>query len=103
MFQIDASVITTLNAMTITGGFASQGGAVMDHGPLTLTDCVVNGNAASTGGGGVYVGNTGVLTLDHSTFSNNLSLTDGGAIYSNGTITLLNKLSIIIRFIKTHF
>ena len=91
VFQIDASVITTLNALTITGGFASQGGAVMDHGPLTLTDCVVNGNAASTGGGGVYVGNTGVLTLDHSTFSNNLSLTDGGAIYSNGTITLLNS------------
>ena len=92
VFQIDASVITTLNALTITGGFASQGGAVIDHGTLTLTYCVVNGNTALTEGGGVYVGGGGVLTVDHSTLSNNQTQNNGGGLFvaASGTASLTN-------------
>jgi parallel beta-helix repeat protein len=92
VFQIDPSVITTLNALTMTGGIASQGGAVINHGTLTLTYCVVNGNTALTEGGGVYVGGGGVLTVDHSTLSNNQTQNNGGGLFvaTSGTASLTN-------------
>lgn len=80
----------TLSGMTISN--ASQGhGIFVSGGPtLSITDCVVTGNAAGTfGGGALYSSSTGTINITNSTFSSNTANGgEGGAIRQDGTGTL---------------
>jgi predicted outer membrane repeat protein len=74
-----------LNGLTITGGKAAGwGGAVLDEGALTVSNCTLSGNSASWAGGAIAVGmgngNGATLTVSFCTFSDNSAGEYGGAI-----------------------
>ena len=80
--------ILTLTNCVISGNAALNGGGIYNTGILTLTNCAVSGNAASDGGG-IY--NTGALTLTGCTISGNTA-SDGGGIDNSGMLTLYNSI-----------
>lgn len=96
------STEATLRGLVITNGRSNQepgGGILLEaQAGLTLSDCVVASNDASSGenqygadGGGIYAGNKTRLTLDHTTVADNATSFsydpngDGGGIATNGT------------------
>ncbi len=100
--ESDFSVITvaenttaTLENLTISNGYASNGGGIYNGGTLTVSNCTISGNCASgwlpTGtGGGIY--NNGTLTVSNSTLFGNSAGWDGGGIYNDyGTVTVSNS------------
>ncbi len=62
VFVVDSGVTAALSGLTITGGSASGGGGLANHGTVTLADCTVSGNSASSFGGGVDNYGTATLT-----------------------------------------
>jgi len=69
-----------------------DGGGIINEGTLTLTDCTVMFNTATSRGGGI-MNAYGTLTITNSTVSDNTSITgDGGGIFNfDGTVTLNNS------------
>jgi predicted outer membrane repeat protein len=100
------SCTVTLSGMTIRGGNASsvagkssflgEGGAILNSGTLTASNCVISGNSASIGGGGIY--NGGTLILNNSVLSGNSTSKYGGGIYnyggSGGKVTVSNNSTL---------
>ncbi|HKV53190.1 MAG TPA: choice-of-anchor Q domain-containing protein [Candidatus Binataceae bacterium] len=79
VLEVGANTTLTLSGMTITDGNAGMhgngGGIDADHdSTLTITNCVIEGNAAAVGGG-VYLGG-GSLRLTDSVLSDNTALND---------------------------
>ncbi len=85
VFVVDSGVTAALSGLSITGGSATAGGGLANHGTVTLADCTVSGNSASSFGGGVY--NYGTATITDSTISGN-SATLGGGVSADGPLTL---------------
>jgi hypothetical protein len=88
----------SVSGMTMTGGqVAGVGGAIdLITGNLTLTNSVVTGNSASSGGGGVYVaGNnaSAVVNVTGTTISANTTNGRGGAIGIGPTGPTLNVVN----------
>lgn len=80
--------IAILEGLTIQGGSAmadpaETGGGIRNFGSLTLSDCIVTGNASSESGGGI--GSTGTLVVDRSTLSHNASRFGGGLVALGAT------------------
>jgi len=72
------------------GGY---GGAISNHGVLTITHSSLSNNSAGFGGGVV---NDGRLTVDRSTFANNVTSNgmsggQGGAIFNTALLTITNS------------
>ena len=92
VFQVDGGVTASLSGLTITGGggTADRGGGLLNLGAanLTLTNCMVSGNAASKNGGGLA--NYGMATLTNCTISSNMASTSGGGLANYGTVILTN-------------
>ena len=71
VFQVDGGVTASLSGLTITGGSAGNGGGLYnDGGDVTMTDCTISGNSASseaaaTLGCTVSSGGTTTLTRLH--------------------------------------
>jgi hypothetical protein len=88
-FSIAAGVTATLTGLTISGGYATSGGGVLNQGTqLTITNDVFSGNAAVLYGGAIY-NNGGVLSVSNSTFTGNTAQYGlGGAIDNSGTATI---------------
>ena len=89
IFQVAGGATVTLNALTLTNGFAngSDGGAIVNAGTLTVNRCHVSGNQASATGGGIL--NNGTLTIRESTFSSNTAMANwGGGVENNGTVVV---------------
>src|SRR6516225_4444722 len=96
VFQIDGGVTASMSGLTITGGktTGNGGGLFNDGGNVSLTNCTVSGNSATTPasslGGGLFSLN-GTLTLTNCTVSGNSSSHSGGGLYSlYSTATLTN-------------
>ena len=95
MFAIDAGVTAAISGVTIENGNATENilygiyGAIYNVGTLTVTNCTLSGNFA-TGGGALANFDGGTLTVTNSTLSGN-SATYGGAIDNEGTFTLNNS------------
>src|SRR5262249_46771080 len=98
VFENFASKIT-ISGFTITNGLAAdgnEGGGILNHGGLTLSDSIVSNSVAfsSASGGGIYC-DGGTLTMTNSTISGNYAgnLVDGfgggisGADYAAVTVT----------------
>jgi parallel beta-helix repeat protein/predicted outer membrane repeat protein len=79
----------------ITGNSASGGGGgICATGSPTLSDCRINNNAAKDGqGGGIYSG-VGVLSITNCEINNNTATSHGGGIYSTGSGLLLTGSQI---------
>ena len=80
-----------ISGLTITGGKATSlevssgdsGGGILNHGNLTLQNCVISDNYALHAGGGIFNERNGILTVLNSTIEGN-SAGHGGGIYNNG-------------------
>ena len=80
----------TLFGLTLTGGFAYDGGGGIYNGSgtLTLWNSVLSGNRGFGDGGGIF-NDSGTVALSNVTVSSNWALNDGCGIYnSSGTLTL---------------
>ncbi len=92
VFKIDAGVTASLSALTITGGnsMGSDGGGLVNSGNLTLNNCLITGNTASTIGTGGGLENYGSATLTNCVLSGNSAGNEGGGLAGNGMTTLVN-------------
>lgn len=97
------SVVTgqavTLKNITIRNGFATDGAGILNAGDLTLINCTVIYNTATSGGGGGIeninnprLPSTGYLTLIGSKVFHNTAVTFGGGIESTaGRLVIRNS------------
>jgi predicted outer membrane repeat protein len=80
-------------ALTGNGSYQVQIGGAIDNagGSLTVSGCTIAGNTASPQGGGIF--NSGTMTISNSTLSGNSATGrgQGGAIYNGGTMTISNS------------
>jgi hypothetical protein len=100
LWQVNTGVALTLRNLTMADGQATVpgagGGAVLNNGTVTITNCILSGHRAPHGGA-IY--NTGALTVSNSIFSGNTAIRtvmfgeagDGGAIYNAGTLAIANS------------
>ncbi len=97
LFHIAAEGNLMLDHLTASSGSAqmgpfpwNEGGGIMNHGELTLTDSNVSDNTAVGGGGGIR--NYGELTLTKSNVSDNTTSSyNGGGIRNTGAVTLTDS------------
>jgi CSLREA domain-containing protein len=78
-----------ISGLTLTGGNdAGGGGAIFSQEYLTVTDSIITGSTANSGGG-VYNGVYGDSTLLRSDISGNSATSSGGGLYNfGGTLTI---------------
>ena len=90
----------TIKELTITGGYAVSGGAILNDGVLHLTDSNFTDNSAKGGqtkGGGGAIHSNGELIVTNCNFTNNTANSDGlrgghgGAIFSDGDLNVSNS------------
>src|SRR5262249_14966924 len=70
-----------------------HGGAIHNHGQLTLIDSTVSGSSSTKGGwggGGITNAPSGVAMLENVTFSGDSTASRGGAVENLGKMTLVN-------------
>ncbi len=96
VFNVDDSlseseIIVELSGLTLSNGFAIDGGAILNYENLTITDSIVSGNNASNSffhaGGGVYSA-AGSLTVRGSFFTENSGYSGGGIATVNTMLTV---------------
>jgi hypothetical protein len=92
VFEVAKMENVTLSGLTISNGSANgsttstiQGGAIYNHGTLTVSNSTLSYNTASNNGGGIA--NDGTLTVSGSTLSGNSSPA-GGGILTSGSLTV---------------
>lgn len=73
------SDFSTISGLTIEDGNATDGGGIENGGTLTVVDCTLSDNEATSEGGGIY--NRGTLSFSGALSDN--SAVDGGGIYNN--------------------
>ena len=94
VFEVAPNTTVTLSGMTITNGdgvsvesfssWVNYGGAILNHGTLTITCSTLTNNGAIDGGA---IFSDGTLTITGSTLSDNAAAY-GGGIYNAGTATV---------------
>ena len=90
VFDVYPGVTFNLNQLTVTKGYAGNGGGIYNNGgTVTLTNSTFSANSANSGGGFYNYG--GTVTLTNGTFSAN-SASTGGAIFNfSGTVHIINS------------
>jgi hypothetical protein len=91
--DVDSGTQVSISGLTLTNGKGSEGGAIEENAAncvLTISNCVISGNTATSNGGGAISvsGNGAKLSLTGCTLNNNTSPFDGssggGAILTHG-------------------
>ena len=96
LFTVAAGGNLDLRGLTLTGGNpgANDGGAILNEGKLSLTNCTLTGNACAAGGGGGGAirssGAGSALALTHCTVTGNTGNYGGGIFASNGTMSFVH-------------
>ncbi|HEX5829318.1 MAG TPA: choice-of-anchor Q domain-containing protein [Candidatus Limnocylindrales bacterium] len=78
---------TILVEVTIRSSSAQYGGAIHNNGALSIFASTIEGNAASSAGGGILNETTAALTVRNTTITANAA-PEGAGVYSSGTATL---------------
>jgi fibronectin-binding autotransporter adhesin len=86
---LDSSSDVMISGLTFANGDAFGGGAIINSGKLTLTDCTFVGNTALTDGGAVR--NSGRLTVIGCSFTDN-SAGDGGAVFNSFEMSVTDSV-----------
>ena len=96
MYVDSDSTVTIGTNVTLTGGYANNGGSIYNNGTLDLKGNVVDGYAAKTGadpvaevnghGGGIF--NAGTVNLNGGYISGDIAEFSGGGIFNDGTVNL---------------
>jgi predicted outer membrane repeat protein len=91
VFEVDAGSVS-ISGLSITGGNAgsANGGGILNHAALSLTDDTISGNSATLGGG-IY--SDGTLSVASSTLSANAAALDGGGIYTATTYSVAGMIA----------
>ena len=86
-----SAISVSLSGLTLAGGDVNgEGGGIYNEENLTVSDCAVLGNAATSFGGGVF-SETGHLSLTSSTLTGNVAGLRGGGLGSHlGDLNLNN-------------
>ncbi|QDU11904.1 choice-of-anchor Q domain-containing protein [Gimesia aquarii] len=99
----DGDAETTINVdisgLTMTNGYAENGGAILNHENLSVFSSTISKNKALKNGGGIYHA-AGLLTINETTFAENLANESGGGIY-NSTQDLVVSKSTFYRNVAT--
>ncbi len=74
-----------LVSTAIKGNSATAGGGIYNQDTLTLSQCAISSNTGTTGAGGVDNESTGFLTDQGSAYTSNSSTSGAGAVYNNGS------------------
>jgi len=101
VFDVHANGFLRLTGVTIQNGKGdhdgatghSHGGAIHNHGTLSLANSVVSGSvadAAGWGGGGITNASNGSATLRNVTVARNSTASRGGGIENLGQLSMLN-------------
>lgn len=90
IFEVLANTDVQLESMTLRDASPMlNGGAIANHGTLTVTNCNIIGNVSNgSTGGAIYSYATSALTVRLSQIAGNYASSDGGAIASHGTTVL---------------
>lgn len=83
----------SVNGLTLSGGDATIGGGILMRERLTITDSVVSGNAADSGGG-IYLTPMAELVLLRTSVSGNTATAAGGGIYNYGGSATITESTI---------
>jgi hypothetical protein len=90
VFVIEGGVVADINALTITGGVASNfGGGIYNKGFLTLTNSTVTGNSAASGAG-INNATNATMIMSGDTVNINTAQGDGGGVANSGHLTIIN-------------
>ena len=84
LINTDFGVVAALQGLSLTNGYAGQGGGIYNRGALVVSNSIISNNNSSFTGGGIYNGTTGTITIQNSTLSGNSAVDDGGGIYNDG-------------------
>jgi len=95
ILSVASGVSLELNGVYLRNGRAQgavqNGGAILNHGALTITRSILSGNSAASGfGGAIYTDGQAVLTIVDSTLASNVANGGGGGIAIGGTASLTN-------------
>ena len=96
IFDVAAKGSLTISATTVSNGLANNGaqggGAIYNHGTLTVTGSTFTGNSspAKSGTSGGAINNSGVLNLSTSSFSGNTAQ-EGGGVFNQKTATITSS------------
>jgi CSLREA domain-containing protein len=98
VIDIGSNAHVTISGVTIRGGRAGQGffghshgGAIHNHGSLTLNDvAVANSTVPAAGWGGGGITTVGLATLTNVAITGNTAAENGGGIENKGTLTVVN-------------
>ena len=81
IFTIPSGVNVTIGNLTFTNGIAYNGGAILNYGILSISDCTFTENTATRWGGAIYSDSyESIMSLTDCTFTKNNALDGGGAI-----------------------
>ena len=83
VFHVSKGAKLTLSGLrgVITGGYAENGGAILNEGELTIYDITISGNHAAKNGGAIW--NSGTLTLEGTPTLTDNSAVEGGGLYNS--------------------
>ena len=88
LFDVASTGSLSLSSVTLSNGLAAGtagGGAVFNHGPLSVTSTTFSGNTSTaTGTSGGAINSSGPLTVSLSTFTGNTAV-EGGGIFNEST------------------
>lgn len=85
-----------METCSLQGNTASSrgGGVFVDDGKLVMIDCSVNGNQATGNGGGISTINNAILEITNATLSTNASNNNGGGIAASDTVAMLTNVTL---------
>ncbi len=91
VLSVGSGANVTLSDIEISDGVSDYGGGIYNLGNLTVNNCAIRGNTATTSGGGVYNAANGVLTVTTTIIADNGAALNGGGIDNQGTLTIVGS------------
>ncbi len=84
VFSVNAGATSTINGLTLKGGYESFGGCIDNSGMLTLEDDSLLNNPATNGGGAIFNSNGASLSMTGVLVDSNSTDGSGGGILNYG-------------------
>lgn len=102
IFNVDdgntnTSINVEMSYLTLTNGYAENGGAILNNENLSVLNSKISKNEAIENGGGIYHV-AGLLTINETTFAENLANESGGGIYNSTQDLVISKSTFYRNF-----
>lgn len=92
VIEVIGNGTVTVQNGTVSGGYATHGGGILNNGRLMLKNVTVTGNKAFDGGG---ILNHSMIDIDKCTLKDNKSQNGGGGnLWSDGTLAILRNTTV---------